>query len=217
MNNRRNATLAGSLAAISALAMICEAGAAGAQPAPGGYAQPAPPQGQYAPPPSGSETSGSAYDSRAQQYDRDYADRYSQWAAQYCVDRRNNNTAAGAIIGGVLGAVIGSGLAGRGDRGGGAVVGGLVGGTAGAAIGASSSPGANCPPGYVVRAGAPAFYYGAAAYDPGVIYGPSWYQPWVWVGGIWVYRPYRYWYWQNRGYWRPGWRAGPYRYQYRRW
>jgi len=219
VKNRGKFRGAAVLASISALAMIAEAGAASAQPAPprDGYADPAPPQGQYAPPPPGAEAPGSAYDDRAQQYDHDYADRYSQWAAQYCVDRRNNNTAAGAVIGGVLGAVIGSGLSGRHDRGGGAFAGALVGGTAGAAIGSSSSPGGNCPPGYIVRAGAPGFAYAGGPYDPGVVAGPSWYNPWIWSGGAWVYRPYRYWYWQNRGYWRPGWRAGAYRYHYRPW
>lgn len=77
--------------------------------------KPAPPAGQYAPPPTGAEGTGASYDSRAQYYDRDYADRYSQWASRNCVDRRSN-TAAGALIGGVVGAVAGSGLAGRGDH-----------------------------------------------------------------------------------------------------
>ena len=177
----------------------------------------APPAGQYAPPPSGSEGAGSAYDDRAQQYDRDYADRYSRWAAQYCVDQRNTNTAAGAVIGGVLGAVLGSNVAGRGDHAGGAIVGGALGATAGAAIGARSTTSPSCPPGYVVRADAPAFVYGPGPYPVDVIYGPAWYQPWVWVDGRWVYRPYRYWYWTHNAYWRPGWRPGPWDYHYRHW
>lgn len=132
------------------------------------------------------------------------------------MDQRNN-TAAGAVIGGVLGAVLGSNVAGHGARTGGAIVGGALGATAGAAIGANANPNATCPPGYIVRAGAPAFYYDGPVYDPGVIYGPSWYQPWVWIDNHWVYRPYRYWYWSHPAYWRPEWRAGPWTYHYRRW
>jgi hypothetical protein len=165
---------------------------------PPGYNQ-APSQGQYAPPPPGG-----AYNGQAQQYDQDYAARYSAWAAQYCVDRRNNNTAAGAIIGGVLGAVIGSSVAGRHDRGGGAIVGGVLGAGAGAAVGSSSTDTRGCPPGYVIRAGAPVFYYGGGpAYGP-AYWGPSWYNPWVWSGGRYVYTPYRRWYYGHPGYWRGG-------------
>lgn len=161
----------------------------------------APPQGQYAPPPPGGS---SYYDNRSQQYDQDYAARYSDWAAQNCVDRRNNNTAAGAIIGGVLGAVIGSSVAGRHDRGGGAIVGGVLGAGAGAAVGSSSTDTRGCPPGYVIRAGAPVFYYGGGpAYGP-AYWGPSWYNPWVWSGGRYVYTPYRRWYYGHPGYWRGG-------------
>ena len=173
----------------------------------------APPSGQYAPPPPGAQP-GSAYDSRTQAYDRDYAARYSAWAAQNCIDRRNNNTAAGAIIGGVLGAVIGGNIAGRGEHFGGAVVGGALGATAGAAIGSSSTDTRGCPPGYYVRAGVPAFYYDGPYVAPAVVYGPGWYNPWFWYGGRWVYRPYRSWYWNHPGYWRPGWRRPG---AYRRW
>jgi len=166
---------------------------------PPGYSNAAPPPGQYAPPPPGADSR--SYDYRTQQYDRDYAARYSAWAAQNCVDRRNSNTAAGAIIGGVLGAVIGSNVAGRGDRGGGAVVGGVLGAGAGAAIGSSSTDTRGCPPGYLVRRGAPAFYYAGPAYGPGY-WGPAWYQPWVWADGRWVYHPYREWYYRHPAYWR---------------
>ena len=230
MSNRTLKSMAGvCLAAIAATSRVAEATVADAQNynnqqygGQQGYNQSynqgyqsdsAPPQGQYAPPPPGYEQGG-AYDDQSQQYDRDYADRYSRWAAQYCVDQRNNNTAAGAIIGGVLGAVIGAGVAGRGDRGAGAVIGGALGAGTGAAIGASSSPGAGCPPGYVVRAGAPAFYW---AGPPVVTWAPAWYHPWVFVGGRWVYHPYRYWYWQHRNYWHPGWRARPWHNRFDRW
>jgi hypothetical protein len=176
----------------------------------------APPNGEYAPPPAGSEVAGSTYDRSAQDADRAYADQYSRWAAQYCVDKRNNE-AAGAAIGGVLGAILGSGLAGRGAHVGGAVVGGALGATAGAAIGAHAKPGAACPPGYVIAPGAPAFVYAGPPLAPAVVYGPDWYQPWVWVDGRWVYRPYRYWYWDHRAYWRPDWRPGAWRYHGYRW
>ncbi|THD54211.1 MAG: glycine zipper 2TM domain-containing protein [Phenylobacterium sp.] len=172
----------------------------------------APPQGQYAPPPPGYESQGAVYDDRAQRADRDYAERYSRWAQQYCVDRRDNHTAAGAIIGGILGAVIGSNVSGRHSRTGGSIIGGALGATAGAAIGANSAESAECPPGYFIRTGAPGFAYG-----PPPPYGPAWYNPWFFEGGVWVYRPYRYWYWTHDAYWSPGWRPGPWEYRYRRW
>ena len=167
----------------------------------GGYNEPAPPSGQYAPPPPG--VNGGSYDPQAQQYDQDYAQHYSAWAAQYCVDRRNNNTAAGAVIGGVLGSILGSGIAGRGSHFAGAMVGGAVGATAGAAIGSSSTDTTGCPPGYVVAPGAPAFAYAGPYGGPG-FYAPAWYNPWVWDGGHWGYRPYRSWYVGHPGYWRHG-------------
>ena len=210
-------TMAGAcVAALSAVSLLADASAASAQSGDynNGQGDPAPPSGQYAPPPEGVQ-SGAAYDSRAQGADREYAARYSAWAAQNCVDQRNNNTAAGAVIGGVLGAVVGAGVAGPGNRGAGAVIGGALGAGTGAAVGASSAS-SSCPPGYVIRAGAPVFAY-SGYYAPGYVYGPAWYRPWVWYGGRWVYRPYRYWYWNHRAYWRPGWRARPYVYRYYRW
>jgi hypothetical protein len=47
-------------------------------------------------------------------------------AQQTCEDRRNNRV-AGTVVGGVLGALAGSAVAGRGDRSGGAVIGGVGG------------------------------------------------------------------------------------------
>jgi hypothetical protein len=202
------------LASVLALAIASQPVAAAAQSAPNSPAPSAPPAGQYAPPPAGSETAGSTYDQRAQQYDRAYADQYSRWAAQNCIDQRNN-TVAGAAIGGVLGAVLGSSVAGHGAHAAGAVAGGALGATAGAVIGSNATNA--CPPGYVVAPGAPAFYDADPAYPVEVVYGPAWYQPWVWVDGRWVYRPYRYWYWTNQAYWRPNWRPGPWRYHYHRW
>jgi hypothetical protein len=118
--------------------------------------------------------------------DRAYARAVERWASENCVRERDDRTAAGAVIGGVLGALTG-GAVGRGP---GAAVGGVLGAVAGATVGASStSPG--CPPGYVVRAGAPPFRF--------VYAGPEWvyvappdYRPWIWVEGHWIYRPYPY-------------------------
>ncbi len=202
------------LGLVSGAAMLAQAPMAAAQNYgnQGDYREPTPPQGSYAEPPPGYEQSGSYYDDKAQDYDRDYADRYSNWARDNCVNERNNGAAAGAIIGGVLGAVAGSNMAGRHDRTGGAIVGGALGATAGASIGASAGSG-SCPPGYAVRRGAPAFYYSGGTYYAG----PSWYNPWVFTGGRYVYHPYRYWYWNHKKYWKPGYRAKPWKYRHRRW
>ena len=110
------------------------------------------------------------------------------------MDQRTGNTAAGAIVGGALGAIAGAAL--TGGHSSGALAGGAVGALTGAAVG-SSEP-TSCPPGYVVRAGAPVFAYAGPAYDPGLA--PAWYQPWVWVGDRWVYYPYRYAYWFGPAY-----------------
>lgn len=179
-------------------------GYAQAQPGYGGYPDRPPGyQPGYAygdadvPPPEGYDRyRGRDYDSApyARQEDQRYAESAQRWAAENCVDQRRNE-AAGAVIGGVLGALIGSSVAGRHDRGAGAVVGGTMGAMAGAAIGASStSPG--CPPGYMVRPGAPPF--AAPVFTGGYYYAaPPGYRPWIWTGGRWAYRPYpyhRYWY-----------------------
>jgi len=121
---------------------------------------------------------------------------------QYCV-KSHGNVAAGAVIGGVLGAIVGGAAGGR--RGGGsAAFGAVVGAGTGAAIASSennaTSPG--CPPGFVVRAGSPAYPY---TY-PGYAYAaPGWYQPWVFIGGAWIFRPYPYHSWYYHTY------RGPYR------
>jgi hypothetical protein len=102
----------------------------------------------------------------------------------------------------VLGAIVGGAFGGR-HAGGAAAFGAVAGAGTGAAIAASqnnaTSPG--CPPGYVVRGGAPAYPY---TY-PGYYYAaPGWYQPWVFVGGTWAYRPYPYHSWYYHTY-----RGGP--------
>lgn len=160
-------------------------------------------------PPEGYSGRADRYDAspNAREEDRRYAEAAQRWAAENCLDQRNQNQAAGAVIGGVLGAILGSSAAGRHDRAGGAIVGGALGAVAGSAIGASStSPG--CPPNYVVRPGAPPFrppvFVGGYVYTT-----PPGYRPWIWSGERWAYRPYpyhRYWYHYERRHHRDGWR-----------
>jgi len=183
------------------LAAIVAAAVAGASMAPA-LAQPMPPPPGYqpgyaygspdVPPPEDYGYRSRRYDDSrsARDEDRRYAEAAEHWAAESCVEERDRNVAAGAVIGGVFGALLGSGVAGPHDRGAGAVVGGLAGALAGSAIGASAtSPG--CPPGYVVRYGAPPFappvFVGGYAYTA-----PPGYRPWIWDGRHWGYRPYPY-------------------------
>jgi YMGG-like Gly-zipper len=58
---------------------------------------------------------------------------------QQCQRARNNNTVAGAVIGGIAGAVLGSNAAARGHRSDGTAVGAAVGAFTGGAIGRSST------------------------------------------------------------------------------
>jgi hypothetical protein len=204
-------------AALATASLISGVGSADAQPQTGNdgsqYSQ------DQAPPPAPSSqvTEGSAprdasaYDTRTREADQQYAARYSAWAARYCVDQHNSHVAAGAIIGGLLGAATGAAIGGPHNAAAGAAVGGVIGLGTGAAVGASTASAA-CPPGYVVAAGAPTFVYGGAYAGPGVVYaGPGWYRPWYWSGGRWVYWPYRYWYWNHPAYWGAGyWRPAYY-------
>jgi hypothetical protein len=206
-------------ASLLAATVLCASVSAMAQPAPPGAPPPPPPpggqsadqgqyppdQGQYSqgqynvPPPPGYQPGQDQEDAspQAREQDERYSYAAEQWAAQNCVAAHARDTTAGAVIGGILGAIIGSGLSGRYDRGAGMVVGGALGATAGGAVGAAAADNnPNCPPGYVMRAGAPAFYPGPVY--GGVVYAaPGWYDPWIWYGGHWIYRPYpyhRYWY-----------------------
>ncbi|MXP29764.1 glycine zipper 2TM domain-containing protein [Porphyrobacter algicida] len=133
--------------------------------------------------------------------DAAFARQTEAWSRRYCV-RSRDNTAAGAVVGGLLGAIVGSSLGGRHDRGGSTLAGAAVGAIGGAAVGASSSystsPG--CPPGYVVRRDAPTYYY-PSDYDYAA---PGWYRPWVYVGGSWTFRPYPYHVYYYRQYYRGG-------------
>ena len=117
-----------------------------------------------------------------------------RWVAENCVAERRSNTTAGAVVGALLGAAAGTGLAGRHDQAAGAILGGTAGAVAGGAIGSESTP-SNCPAGYVTRPYATVYYAPPAYYPPvaypSVVYAaPGWYRPWVWTGGAWVYRPY---------------------------
>ncbi len=128
---------------------------------------------------------------QAQAYDQQYAAAAEAWSNANCIRQEQNRTAAGAIIGGVLGAVIGSAAAGRHDAGAGAIVGGGLGAIAGGAIANSSGPG--CPPGFVLRSGAPVFAYAPPPGAAVVVYdAPPEYNPWFFYSGRWVYRPYPY-------------------------
>lgn len=221
------------LAVLSTAAMVVEPAAASAQSAPYAYDQngappanyqgPPPPQPQgppptpyhaspppaqsgYAPPPAQYGAPGYNGGGYQQNY-RDYQAQYAQWSAQNCTTQHSNNIAAGAIIGGVAGALMAASIAGWAVRGAWVLFGGSLGLTAGALIGASTSaPG--CPSGYAVRSGAPPFYYGGPAYPeggyysqpayaPARYYGPGPSRDWMWMDGRWVRRPDPY------GYLRP--------------
>lgn len=141
--------------------------------------------------------------------DARYAADAERWARENCV-KSHGNTGAGALVGGVLGAIIGGGLAGRHDTGVGMAAGAAIGAVGGAAVasstGGETSPG--CPPGYVMRGGAPVYAYAQSDYYYAA---PSWYRPWVYVDNYWVYRPYPYHGWYYRTY-RPmprGYYGGP--------
>jgi hypothetical protein len=158
------------------------------------------PQGQYnVPPPPGYQPGQDQDDvsPQAREQDERYSYEAERWAEENCIEQRENNTAAGAVIGGVLGAIIGGGIAGPYNRGAGIVAGGALGAVAGGAVGRSAnSDNPNCPPGYALRPGAPAFYAGPV-YGDEFYAAPGWYDPWIWYGGHWLYRPYpyhRYWY-----------------------
>jgi len=75
----------------------------------------------------------------AQQY-RSYHDEHVS-TQQQCQTSRNNRTTGGAVLGGVIGALLGREVADRGVRGEGAGLGAVVGAVAGGAIGRST---ANC-------------------------------------------------------------------------
>lgn len=80
---------------------------------------------------------GAVQPASAQQY-RTYHDEHV--ANQYqCQQSRNNRTAGGAVVGGILGALLGREVADRGVRGEGAALGAVVGAVAGGAVGRSTA------------------------------------------------------------------------------
>jgi len=177
----------------------------------GGIPPPPPPadyDGTQPPPPPPGYSADPAYapDLSA---DRRYEAYAEDWAANNCV-KSTGNTAGGAVIGGLFGALLGSSIAGYHNRGAGALMGGIAGAAVGSAQDNATSPG--CPPGFVMRRGAPAFYYDG--WDRGYAYAaPSWYHPWIFVEGRWSYRPYPYRGWYSRYYgggprWHGGYRGG---------
>jgi hypothetical protein len=201
MTSRHHAkTVGASLAALAAAAAVVQTPAAFAQTADSAAA--APPAQPPAAAPTAAPNPGWSPNPTAAQ---SYADQYARWAQQNCVDQRSGNTAAGAIVGGALGAVAGAAL--TDGRASGALAGGALGAVTGAAVGATTPT--SCPPGYVVRAGAPAFVYAGPYYDPALAYIPAWYQPWVWVDGRWIYEPYSFTYWVAPAYWRSHWVGRP--------
>lgn len=68
---------------------------------------------------------------------RDYG--YRSGVHEACRVKQKNGQTAGALIGGLAGAVLGSNVAGRGDRTEGAVIGGVAGALIGNSIGRSSA------------------------------------------------------------------------------
>src|SRR6187402_669268 len=88
--------------------------------------QPPPPPPGYQPDPA--YAANGAQDQRYEAYAED-------WAQRNCFKASNGNTAGGAVIGGLLGALVGSSVAGYHDRGAGALVGGIAGAAGGAAVG----------------------------------------------------------------------------------
>ena len=188
MNSTYRNKIRASLIALAALATVGEVSAAAAQAA----QNPSPTPTAKSSPTSSTTTATQAIAptpvNRPTDPSQVYADQYTNWAQQNCIDERTGNTAAGAIVGGALGAIAGAALTHGHDSG--ALAGGAVGAVAGAEIGSSST---NCPPGYRVRVGAPAFVYDGPYPTTEVVYEPGVYRPWVWVDGRWAYMPYGRW------------------------
>lgn len=70
-----------------------------------------------------------------------------------CQQDRHEHARNGTVVGGILGAVVGSQVAGRGNRTGGAIIGGAIGATAGHNIGAHSIKCGAPPRGVRMRSG----------------------------------------------------------------
>src|SRR4030095_14213831 len=72
-----------------------------------------------------------------------FAQPYGYGAYEACHDKKSDNGTTGAVIGGLAGAVLGSQVAGRGDRTEGAVIGGLAGVLLGNVVGRDSAKSSN--------------------------------------------------------------------------
>lgn len=72
-------------------------------------------------------------------------------ARTYCEKAQHQKRVTGTVVGGVLGALAGSAIAGNSSNTAGAVAGGVVGAVAGNQLAKSKRP---CPPGYVQRSSA---------------------------------------------------------------
>ncbi len=71
-----------------------------------------------------------------------------EWRGDPCREERHDAGRTGTIAGGVIGALVGSQVAGRGNRTGGAILGGAAGAVAGHQLGAHSVHCENYPAGY---------------------------------------------------------------------
>ena len=104
-----------------------------------------------------------------------FAQPYGYGAYEACRAKKSDNGTTGAVIGGLAGAVLGSQVAGRGDRTEGAVIGGLAGVLLGNTVGRSSAKSSHA---------CEARSYGRASYRPS--YADDRYS------GRYGYRDYRY-------------------------
>jgi hypothetical protein len=134
-----------------------------------------------------------------------YANAAQNWAQANCV-KSHGDIGAGAVIGGIFGAIVGSSFGGRHDHGDGAVAGAIIGSVGGAAIAASDEgtrTSVGCPPGYVLRQGGVSF--STVSYGVAPLAFVAGYNPWFWVGNRWTYRPYANGRPFGRGFEREGW------------
>ncbi len=93
---------------------------------------------------------------------------FAQGYGRSCQDVRANNQVGAAVVGSILGGVLGSNVAARGHRGDGTAVGAIVGGMIGAGVGGSAT---DCRRAYPSDRG----YGSASGYDPNPNYGGPYY------------------------------------------
>ena len=90
----------------------------------------------------GPQNYGTGAYSQPYDYDRYGQDGYgydNRYRNDYCRDNRNERQAGGAVVGGALGAIVGSQLGARGRRTEGSLLGGVLGAVVGAGVGGSSA------------------------------------------------------------------------------